>query len=98
MFSSVFFLLENTRRVRPKDTKTESVERQRIFHRNRTSVLTGRSIREKEALKLKEMEQKKGQPAAVGRFPAGPVCEDMLCSACKVVVEEFGILMNINDF
>jgi hypothetical protein len=29
------FLLENKRRNRPKDARTVSVERQRIFHRNR---------------------------------------------------------------
>jgi hypothetical protein len=35
VFSSVSFLLENKRRNRPKDARTVSVERQRIFHRNR---------------------------------------------------------------
>jgi hypothetical protein len=35
LFTLVSFPLENNRRNRPKDARTASVERQRIFRRNR---------------------------------------------------------------
>ena len=50
LFSLVSFLLENKRQNRPKDAKDVSVERQRIFQRNRIQHLClreGASVKEK---------------------------------------------------
>lgn len=50
------------------------------------------SFREKEAIKKKEKEEmKKLQMVSLGRAQSGPVCEEIVCGACRVVVEEFGL-------